>query len=82
MQEGWPRLRRLYGVAQPAYIHHGTCDIMSQTPQWPLNAAVGGKSETVLPDVKLEDLAGGKYAINVHKSADDVTAYVSCGDIR
>lgn len=55
---------------------------MSQTPQWPLNAAVGGKSETVLPDVKLEDLAGGKYAINVHKSADDVTAYVSCGDIR
>jgi hypothetical protein len=70
------------GVAQPVSIHPGTCDIMNQTPRWPLNAAVGGKSETVLPDVKLGDIAGGKYAINVHKSADEATAYVSCGDIK
>jgi hypothetical protein len=70
------------GVAQPAYIHQGTCDIMNQTPKWSLNAAVGGNSETVLADVKLGDLGGGKYAINVHKSADDATAYVSCGDIK
>jgi Cu/Zn superoxide dismutase len=70
------------GIAQPAFIHQGTCDIMNQTPQWPLNAAVDGKSETVLPDVKLADVAGGKYAINVHKNADEATAYVSCGDIK
>jgi hypothetical protein len=70
------------GATQPAYIHQGTCDIMSQTPKWSLNAAVGGKSETVLPDVNLADVAGGKYAINVHKSADEATAYVSCGDIK
>ncbi len=70
------------GVSQPAYIHRGTCDILNQTPQWPLKPAVDGKSETVLADVQLDDVAGGKYAINVHKSADEVTAYVSCGDIK
>ncbi len=70
------------GISQPAYIHRGTCDILNQTPQWPLNAAVDGKSETVLANVQLGDVAGGKYAINVHKSADEVTTYVSCGNIR
>ncbi len=70
------------GVSQPVYLHQGTCDIMNTTPQWPLNAAVDGKSETVLANVKLTDVAGGKYALNVHKSADELTAYVSCGDIK
>lgn len=70
------------GVAQPAFIHQGSCDIMNQTPKWSLNAAVAGKSETVLSNVSLADVAGGKYAINVHKSADEAAAYVSCGDIK
>jgi len=41
---------------------------------------VDGKSSTVVP-VGLESLTGGKMAINVHKSADDLKTYVSCGDI-
>jgi hypothetical protein len=70
------------GVAQPAHIHKGTCDVLNKAPQWPLKPVVDGKSETVLPDVTLADVTGGKYAINVHKSADDLPAYVACGDIK
>jgi hypothetical protein len=41
---------------------------------------MGGKSSTVLP-VSVSALMSGGYAINVHKSTDDLKTYVACGDI-
>ena len=67
------------GVAQPAHIHHGTCEKLG-APAYPLEAAKNGKSETTI-DAKLSDLTAGDYAINVHKSEAEISTYVACGDI-
>jgi len=66
--------------AQPAHIHKGTCANLDPTPAYPLNNVVNGKSDTTL-DITLATVMNGDYAINVHKSATDVTTYVSCGDL-
>jgi hypothetical protein len=43
---------------------------------------VDGKSTSTVP-VKLDALlSGGRTAINVHKSTDDIKTYVACGNIR
>lgn len=68
------------GVAQPAHIHEGTCDKLNPQPKWGLNNVVNGKSRTQVP-VGLEALQGGEFAINVHKSAENISVYVSCGQI-
>ncbi len=65
---------------QPAHIHKGTCANLDPVPTYPLNSVVNGKSETTI-DVSLATLMSGQYAINVHKSATEVTTYVSCGDL-
>ena len=49
-------------------------------PAFPLSPVTGGKSETVV-NASLEDLEKG-YAINGHKSAQDLKTYVFCGDIK
>lgn len=67
-------------TAQPAHIHQGSCAKLDPKPKYPLENVVGGKSTTTLP-VSLGTLTGGGYAINVHKSAQDVKTYVACGDI-
>jgi hypothetical protein len=41
---------------------------------------VNGSSVTIVK-VPLTDLLGGRYAINVHKSAAEVSTYVACGDL-
>ena len=69
------------GVAQPAHVHEGSCAKLDPKPKYPLSNVVDGKSTTTIP-VKLADLQGGNMAINVHKSAEDVKTYVSCGDIK
>src|SRR5262249_13183082 len=69
------------GTPQPAHIHEGSCSKLDPKPKYGLENVVDGKSSTTVP-VKLEDLAKGKYAINVHKSAQDLKTYVSCGDIH
>ena len=68
------------GVAQPVHIHPGTCDHLNPHPRWGLADIVDGKSDTIVP-VSLAALEGGTYAINVHKSAQDMSTYVACGDI-
>lgn len=67
---------------QPTHIHAGTCDNISKAPEYPLDNTVNGKGTSLVKGVKLEDLMNGKYAINVHKSGDDLATYVSCGDIK
>jgi hypothetical protein len=65
---------------QPAHIHKGTCANLDPKPTYPLSPVSNGKSETVVK-ASLDDLSKGGYAINVHKSAQDVKTYVSCGEI-
>jgi hypothetical protein len=65
---------------QPAHIHQGTCAKLNPKPQYPLANVVNGKSESTV-DASLDTLKGSAFAINVHKSAPEITTYVSCGDI-
>jgi hypothetical protein len=67
-------------VAQPAHIHKGTCAALDPTPAYPLNDVINGTSDTVVP-VSLSTLTSGTFAVNVHKSATEITVYVSCGDL-
>ncbi len=66
--------------AQPVHIHKGTCDNLDPKPLYPLTNVVNGNSETEVM-VPMSELEKGQYAINVHKSAADISTYVSCGNI-
>lgn len=65
---------------QPAHIHEGTCANLNPQPKYPLTNVEGGKSETTVP-VSLASLLTGGFAINVHKSAQEVSTYFACGNI-
>jgi hypothetical protein len=67
-------------VAQPAHIHVGSCANLDPTPKYPLTNVENGESTTTV-NVALADLTTGGFAIIVHKSAAEVSTYVSCGDI-
>ena len=66
---------------QPTHIHKGTCDKLDPKPAFPLSPVVNGKSETTVK-ASLKDLTSGGYAINGHKSAQDLKTYVFCGDLK
>lgn len=68
------------GVAQPVHIHKGTCAQLDPKPAYGLTTLTNGKSETTV-DVPLTALQAGGFAINGHKSAQDVKTYVLCGNI-
>lgn len=68
------------GVTQPIHIHEGTCTTLNPNPKYPLTSLQNGKSETTV-NVSIADLLASPFAINVHKSAQDVSVYVSCGNI-
>jgi Cu/Zn superoxide dismutase len=65
---------------QPVHIHKGTCDKLDPKPAYPLSPLVNGKSETTV-NASLADLQKGGYAINGHKSAQEVATYAFCGNI-
>jgi hypothetical protein len=65
---------------QPAHIHKGSCAKLDPTPLYALADVKDGKSISTV-DVKLDDLRNGAFAINVHKSAQEIQSYVACGDI-
>lgn len=67
-------------VEQPAHIHAGSCAVLDPAPAYPLNNVVGGKSETTV-DVSLAELLAAPFAINVHKSAEEISTYVACADL-
>jgi Cu/Zn superoxide dismutase len=69
-------------TAQPTHIHPGTCTKLNPAPEAPLSPLENGKSVTVLNGKKLSDFIGGKFSVNVHKSANDLGTYVSCGLIK
>jgi hypothetical protein len=68
------------GAPQPVHIHKGTCANLDPKPAYPLSPVVNGKSETTV-NASLDSLEKGGYAINGHKSAQDVKTYVFCGPI-
>lgn len=69
------------GASQPAHIHAGACPTPGDVV-YPLTNVVNGYSETVL-DADLATIkAQMPLAVNVHKSAAEIKAYVSCGDFQ
>ncbi len=69
------------GATEPAHIHVGSCPNPGAV-KFPLNSVVNGTSTTVLATT-LSALKGmGALAVNVHKSASQISSYVSCGDVR
>jgi hypothetical protein len=68
------------GVVQPMHIHKGTCANLDPKPTYPLTSLTDGKSVTEV-DVALADLQNGDFAINGHKSAQEASVYVFCGNI-
>lgn len=66
---------------QPTHIHPGTCAKLNPAPEAPLTPLSNGRSVTVLSGKKLSQFTGGKFAINIHKSTNDLKTYVSCGVI-
>ena len=67
--------------SEPAHIHKGTCATLDPVPWKPLKNVVGGTAQSTVPGVTIAMLQKAKYAINVHKSLNDLKTYVSCGDI-
>jgi Cu/Zn superoxide dismutase len=66
--------------AQPAHIHPGTCAKLDPAPKFPLTNVVDGKSTTTVKE-PIAKLTAGGFAVNVHKSTDDLKDYVACGDL-
>ncbi len=69
------------GASEPAHIHEGTCAKLNPAPWKGLSNVINGVSVTTIKGVTIAQLKSGKYAINVHQSAANLTHYVSCGDI-
>jgi hypothetical protein len=67
--------------SQPTHIHKGSCDKLDPKPAFPLSPVVNGKSETTVK-ASMKELTSGQYAINGHKSAQDLKTYVFCGEIK
>ena len=66
--------------SQPAHIHEGTCDDLTPEPAYGLPNVTAGSSDSTV-DVSLDTLTDGDYAINLHRSDDDLATYTSCGEI-
>jgi LPXTG-motif cell wall-anchored protein len=65
---------------EPAHIHAGTCATLDPRPAFPLTSVANGASETTV-DAPLSQLQGSQMAINVHKSPQEASVYVACGNI-
>ena len=79
--------------SHPAHIHSGSCDQLGDVvvplndATYPAGEHVGAESAHAVKtslnvvDMPLQELIDGDYAINVHKSADEIDVYIACGDI-
>lgn len=69
------------GSLQPAHIHLGSCSALGN-PRFTLNDVSGGTSETELVGVTVAQILSElPLSVNVHKSAQESSVYVACGDI-
>lgn len=67
-------------VEQPSHIHAGTCADLDPAPTYPLNNVVQGSAETTI-DAPIATLLASPFAINVHKSSEEIAVYVACADL-
>jgi hypothetical protein len=66
----------------PVHIHRGTCDNLDPAPEYPLPSIdEDGLSSEVVEGITLAELTESDYAINAHKSAEEIGVYVACGNI-
>lgn len=65
----------------PAHIHEGTCANLNPAPKWPLNNVQNGQSTTEV-NASLADIRASATAINLHKSPQEASVYVACGNIQ
>jgi len=68
------------GTPSPIHIHEGTCAALNPAVKFPLTNLVGGKSETTV-SVALSAILAQPHAINAHKSAQEASVYIACGNI-
>ncbi len=69
------------GRNEPAHIHRGKdCDSLDPKPAFGLAPVINGVSRTLVkaPESRL---LSGNYVVNVHSSAQNITHYVSCGEL-
>lgn len=67
-------------VAQPAHIHMNSCANIGGV-KYPLTSLVNGNSESIV-DASLATLRSSlPLSINVHKSAEEIGAYMACGNL-
>lgn len=68
------------GASQPMHIHVGQCGPTLGKVAFPLTNLEKGKSSTTI-DTALDALMTGGFAINGHKSAQEISVYTFCGNI-
>ncbi len=72
----------------PSHIHTGTCKDFDPNPLYPLTTVIldpltdDGESQTAVDEVTLDELLDDDYVILIHKSAEELTEYFVCGDIK
>jgi hypothetical protein len=72
----------------PTHIHTGTCDDFDPNPLYPLTTVTldpiddQGQSTTDVDDVPLVELLAEDYVILVHRSDEELTTYLVCGEIQ
>lgn len=69
------------GVLRPAHIHAGSCPDVGSV-KYPLSSLTNGASQTDF-NVSLDELMTHlPLAINIHKSSDEPSVYLACGNIK
>jgi Cu/Zn superoxide dismutase len=66
---------------QPLHIHEGSCAQLNPTPQFSLSPVTNGTSTTDV-DTSLQALTSTPHAIHMHKSAEELSVYVACADVK
>jgi hypothetical protein len=64
----------------PAHIHEGTCANLNPAPAYPLENVRTGVSNTDVI-VSTQDLLSRPMAVNLHRSAQQMSEYVACADL-
>ena len=67
------------GVGQPVHIHAGACDALGDVAH-ALTNVVDGRSLTVIDD-SISNVMRDGFAVNLHKSGDEIAIYTACGAI-
>ncbi len=64
----------------PAHIHEGTCANLNPAPRFPLQNVANGMSTSEV-STTIPMLLSGQFAINLHKSPQEASVYVACGNV-